>query len=122
MTSPSTTTGATPAPVYRCTSCGREFGAADYATFGKWLSHLSDATGKSATLCQGGTLEPIRRDQLVPVGAGDQLGQLDAGGGEDAALGHETNVATLAPVGHVNRTMAPGPSGSRTFTKERNHA
>ena len=86
MTSPSTTTGATPAPVYRCASCGREFDRLIDL-------HHRDHAGRSPVYCSG-KLEPIRRDQLVPVGAGDQLGQLDAGGGEGGAAGHENSIVT----------------------------
>ena len=98
MTSPSTTTGATPAPGYRCTSCGREFGA---DTLYVALPYHADLSGRAEVVCLG-DVEPIRRDQLVPVGAGDQLGQLDAGGGDGA--GHENTIATLARPRHVNPT------------------
>lgn len=94
MTSPSTTTGATPAPGYRCTSCGREFDRLIEL-------HHRDHAGRSPVYCPG-RLKPIRRDQLVPVGAGDRLGQSDAGGDGDG--GHEISIATAGHAGHVNQT------------------
>lgn len=85
---------------YRCTSCGREFGA---DTLYVALPYHADLSGRSEVVCLG-DVEPISRDQLVPVGAGDHLGQLDAGGGDDASGVHADSIATSGDGGHVNPT------------------
>ena len=115
MTSPAT---------YRCTACGREFGATSaYVRHG--LSHLIDPTGRSPRVCFRGRMEPVAPvvidtarddragvtlptaiqpvggDQLVPGGAGQGDGEGDAGG-----CGHKDNIATGGADGHVNRPMA----------------
>lgn len=110
MTSPAT---------YRCTACGREFGATSPAVvFGvHGVGPRSRLTCTSGSLVPVGpvtlpitrddragvtlptAIQPVGGDQLEPSRAGQVDGESDAGG-----CGHEDNIATGGADGHVNPT------------------
>lgn len=46
----------------------------------------------------------VGRDQLVPGGAGEGLGQADAGAGGEAVVGHSINMRSPRAPSHVNAT------------------
>lgn len=91
---------------FHCRGCGRTLTAAAAV-----LEHCADPHAQRPAICRG-VLEPIGRDQLVPAGAGDRLGQADAGGGEGVA-GHENTMRSAAVAVTENRCA----DGSQRFTE-----
>jgi hypothetical protein len=108
VTSSSTTTGATTAPVYRCTPATGEVGS---ITRGGIAAQVERAV-------LGLDFELVGSDQLVPGRAGHGLGQADSSGCEgasgagqsDNATTHE--IAATEPYRSVTATVSQRTGGA----------